>query len=78
MAEAALRGGGAVVALQGLQVERGSRGELVVSDLNLTLGGNDHLLITGPSGCGKSTLLKALAKMWPIKVPVVSLPTPDL
>ncbi len=38
---------------------------VLVSDLNLSLGAADALLIRGKSGAGKTTLLRAVAGLWP-------------
>ncbi len=47
-----------------LSIDYGSN--RVVSDLNLTLGENEILMLVGPTGCGKSTILQALAGLVPI------------
>ena len=47
-----------------LSIDYGSN--RVVSDLNLTLGENEILMLVGPTGCGKSTILQALAGLIPI------------
>ena len=48
----------------GLAVLRGDR--LVLSGLDLRLGGGEALLLVGANGTGKSTLLRALAGLCPI------------
>ncbi len=48
----------------GLAVLRGDR--LVLSGLDLQLGGGEALLLVGANGTGKSTLLRALAGLCPI------------
>ncbi|QLG87283.1 ABC transporter ATP-binding protein/permease [Chitinibacter bivalviorum] len=54
---------------QGLQLTALSvskpNGEVLLSDVNLTLKAGDALLIRGKSGAGKSTLLRAMAGIWP-------------
>ena len=47
-----------------LSIDYGSN--RVISDLNLTLGENEILMLVGPTGCGKSTILQALAGLIPI------------
>ncbi|MGB1030053.1 MAG: ABC transporter ATP-binding protein [Pseudoalteromonas marina] len=47
-----------------LSIDYGSN--RIVSDLNLTLGENEILMLVGPTGCGKSTILQALAGLIPI------------
>ena len=47
-----------------LSIDYGSN--RVVSDLNLSLGENEILMLVGPTGCGKSTILQALAGLIPI------------
>ena len=42
-----------------LSIDYGSN--RVVSDLNLTLGENEILMLVGPTGCGKSTTLRMVA-----------------
>ncbi len=41
-----------------------SSGELLFSDLNITIEAGQHVLISGPSGCGKSTLLNLLPRFY--------------
>ena len=48
-----------LLAVEGLNVERGGR--LVLSDLELTLGAGETILVAGRNGTGKSTLLRTLA-----------------
>jgi len=40
-----------------LSIDYGSN--RVVSDLNISLGENEILMLVGPTGCGKSTILMA-------------------
>ena len=47
-----------------LSIDYGSN--RVVSDLNISLGENEILMLVGPTGCGKSTILQALAGLIPI------------
>ncbi|MEL0605514.1 ABC transporter ATP-binding protein [Pseudoalteromonas undina] len=47
-----------------LSIDYGSN--RVVSDLNVSLGDNEILMLVGPTGCGKSTILQALAGLIPI------------
>jgi iron(III) transport system ATP-binding protein len=47
-----------------LSIDYGSN--RVVSDLNLSLGESEILMLVGPTGCGKSTILQALAGLIPI------------
>ena len=42
-----------------LSIDYGSN--RVVSELNLSLGESEILMLVGPTGCGKSTILQALA-----------------
>ena len=47
-----------------LSIDYGSN--RVVSELNLSLGESEILMLVGPTGCGKSTILQALAGLIPI------------
>lgn len=40
-------------------------GDILLSNLNVTVKLGEALLIQGPSGCGKTSLLRALAGLWP-------------
>lgn len=40
-------------------------GEIVVEEINFSLGDGDGLIITGPNGSGKSTLLRVIAGLLP-------------
>ena len=35
--------------------------QIILKDLNLTIGEHEFLCLLGPSGCGKSTLLRLMA-----------------
>jgi len=48
--------------------------QLLIDDMNLSLGSGDTLLIKGPSGSGKTTLLRSLADLWPYADGTVSRP----
>jgi putative ATP-binding cassette transporter len=48
--------------------------QLLIDDMNLSLGSGDTLLIKGPSGSGKTTLLRSLADLWPYADGSVSRP----
>ena len=39
----------------------GHESELVLSDINLSICGNEAVALLGPSGCGKSTLVRIMA-----------------
>jgi NitT/TauT family transport system ATP-binding protein len=39
----------------------GHESELVLSDINLSVSGNEAVALLGPSGCGKSTLVRIMA-----------------
>ena len=47
------------IALRGVQKWFGS--VQVIKDLNLTIAGNEFIVMLGPSGCGKTTTLRAIA-----------------
>ncbi|WP_373975737.1 ABC transporter ATP-binding protein/permease [Chitinibacter sp. SCUT-21] len=55
--------------VQGLQLSHLSvskpNGEVLLSNVNLSLKAGDTLLIRGKSGTGKSSLLRAMAGIWP-------------
>ncbi|MYE22034.1 MAG: ABC transporter ATP-binding protein/permease [Synechococcus sp. SB0662_bin_45] len=37
---------------------------VLIEDLNLSVGDNEHLLVVGPSGCGKTSLLRMVSGLW--------------
>lgn len=43
------------------------KNKTVLSDINLTVGENEFLVLIGSSGCGKTTLLKSINKLLPLK-----------
>ena len=43
-----------------LSIDYGSN--RVVSDLNISLGENEILMLVGPTGCGKSTIRRQMAR----------------
>lgn len=45
----------------------------VVSDLSLTLGEDEILMLVGPTGCGKTTILQAVAGLIPIAAGSIAL-----
>ncbi|MGB0957307.1 MAG: ATP-binding cassette domain-containing protein, partial [Litorivicinus sp.] len=50
--------------MAGLQLKRlnlGYNGDVVVHQVDLTLGAGELGCLLGPSGCGKSTLLRSIA-----------------
>ena len=53
-----------MLSVRQLSIDYGSN--RVVSDLNISLGENEILMLVGPTGCGKSTILQALAGLIPI------------
>jgi spermidine/putrescine transport system ATP-binding protein len=42
------------------------RGELILSDLNLTIEAGKFFALLGPSGCGKTTILRLIAGLEPV------------
>jgi iron complex transport system ATP-binding protein len=46
--------------LQNVRVMRGEK--IVLDDLSLRIGLNEHVAILGPNGCGKSTLIKTITR----------------
>jgi putative ATP-binding cassette transporter len=63
---------------EGLQVSdltvRRPDDEILIDDLDLTLGLGATLIIKGPSGSGKTTLLRSIADLWPFADGVVRRP----
>ena len=49
----------------------------VVDDLNLTLEGDEILMLVGPTGCGKTTILNAIAGLVPLTEGVIRSATWD-
>src|ERR1700723_450951 len=55
-----------------VNVARGDN--VVLHDINLTVGTGEHLAILGPNGCGKSTLIKTITcQCYPIVTPTTEL-----
>jgi iron complex transport system ATP-binding protein len=50
----------ALLDLQNIRVMRGNK--IVLDDLNLRIGAEEHVAILGPNGCGKSTLIKTITR----------------
>jgi iron complex transport system ATP-binding protein len=54
--------------LRNVNVARGE--QVVLQDVNLTIGTGEHVAILGPNGCGKSTLILAMScQIYPIVRP---------
>ena len=49
---------------------------LLIEDLNLSVGDNEHLLVVGPSGCGKTSLLRMVSGLWRPREGTVESPQP--
>jgi putative ATP-binding cassette transporter len=64
---------GGEVELDDVEV-RNPAGQMLVSDLNLSLAPGDAMIITGESGSGKTTLLRSLAQLWPFTSGTVHCP----
>ncbi len=71
--EVGRRDGGAVFAIDGLDVRLPS-GEPVIAAEHLTFPAGERVLVTGPSGAGKSTLFRAIAGIWPFGSGRVTVP----
>jgi putative ATP-binding cassette transporter len=67
------RGGGAVFAIDALDVRLPS-GEPIVAAEHVTFAPGERVLVTGPSGAGKSTLFRAIAGIWPFGSGHVTVP----
>ena len=50
---------------------------VLIEDLNLSVGDNEHLLVVGPSGCGKTSLLRMVSGLWSPREGTVESPRPD-
>ena len=50
-------------------------GREVLSNIDLTFAGKQHVMLTGPSGSGKSTLFRAIAGIWPYATGSVTRPS---
>ncbi len=50
----------ALLELQNVRVMRGNK--IVLDDLSLRIGSEEHVAILGPNGCGKSTLIKTITR----------------
>ena len=49
---------------------------ILIKDLNLSVGDDEHLLVVGPSGCGKTSLLRMVSGLWSPKEGTVESPQP--
>ena len=67
-------GDGLVVRRATLATPRTDR--VLIEDLNLSVGANDHLLVVGPSGCGKTSLLRMVSGLWSPREGTVESPQP--
>ncbi|MGY6268942.1 thiol reductant ABC exporter subunit CydD [Achromobacter denitrificans] len=61
------RGGGAAIAVAGLEVLAPGRGQPVLAGAALALSPGEHAALMGPSGIGKSTLIEAIARLRPFR-----------
>ncbi|MFE5643094.1 ABC transporter ATP-binding protein/permease [Rhodococcus sp. NPDC056516] len=68
---------GSHLVVRGLDV-RTPGGEALISELDLSLGPGDALLVKGPSGSGKTTLLRSIAQLWPYTNGSVTTPVGDV
>lgn len=59
-----------VVSLEGVTISR--RGNLLVSDLDLSIRPGEVLAVMGPSGAGKTTLVRAIAGLTPVDSGVIT------
>ena len=49
---------------------------VLIEDLNLSVGDDEHLLVVGPSGCGKTSLLRMVSGLWRPREGTVESPQP--
>ncbi|MCY4055271.1 MAG: ABC transporter ATP-binding protein/permease [Cyanobacteria bacterium MAG CAR4_bin_6] len=49
---------------------------VLIENLNLSVGNNQHLLVVGPSGCGKTSLLRMVSGLWSPREGTVTSPPP--
>ena len=49
---------------------------VLIEDLNLSVGDDEHLLVVGPSGCGKTSLLRMVSGLWSPREGTVESPQP--
>ena len=68
---------GSHLVVRGLDV-RTPVGEALISELDMSLGPGDALLVKGPSGSGKTTLLRSIAQLWPYTNGSVTTPVGDV
>jgi len=67
-------GDGLVVLNATLATPRANR--VLIENLNLSVGNNQHLLVVGPSGCGKTSLLRMVSGLWSPREGTVTSPPP--